>query len=188
MMPSTVRTRRVLLVVCAMILGLASSALAQDPLLRRGSKEIGLSGAFDFEHEGDPTLNLSGRYGFFLHDYLEIGGLVELDGAFGETFRYGIGGFAEYHFSQWAFLKAPRSMPYLGVDLELAFVDTDIGEDNAALILRPRVGVKWFLTEYFAIDTSFFVAVATDDLFPNDSNDLDPYDVGLRLGLRIYFK
>ena len=187
-MSGKVCTRSFALVAFAVLLGLASSALAQDPLLRRGSKEIALSGAFDFEHEGDPTLDLTGRYGYFLRDYLEIGGFAELAGDFDDTFRYGLGGFAEYHFPQWAFLKAPRSMPYLGADLELAFLDTDIGDDNAALIFRPRVGVKWFVTEYFAIDTSFFVAVATDDLFPNDRNDLDPYDLGLRLGLRVYFK
>jgi hypothetical protein len=61
-------------------------------------------------------------------------------------------------------------------------------QDNAALIFRPRVGVKWFIRDYFAIDTSLFVAVATDDLFPNGRNDLDPYDVGIRLGIRVNFK
>ena len=65
---------------------------------------------------------------------------------------------------------------------------SDITEDNAALIFRPRVGLKWFIRDYFAIDTSFFVAVATDDLFPNSGNDLDPYDIGMRLGIRVYFK
>jgi hypothetical protein len=79
-------------------------------------------------------------------------------------------------------------MPYLGADLELTFVDSDVTEDNAALLFRPRVGVKWFVTEYFAIDTNFFVALATDDVFPNNRDDLDPYDLGIRLGLRIYFK
>ena len=67
-------------------------------------------------------------------------------------------------------------------------VDTSLGEDNAALIFRPRVGLKWFIRDYFAIDTNLFVAVATDDIFPNRKNHLDPYDVGLQLGLRIYFK
>ena len=33
-------------------------------------------------------------------------------------------------------------------------------EDNAALIFQPRVGLKWFIRDYFAIDTNLFVAVA----------------------------
>jgi hypothetical protein len=89
---------------------------------------------------------------------------------------------------QWAFLTMPRVVPYLGADLSLSFVDSDITEDNAALLFRPRFGLKWFIRDYFAIDTSLFVAVATDDLFPNDRDDLDPYDVGIRLGIRVTFK
>jgi hypothetical protein len=59
---------------------------------------------------------------------------------------------------------------------------------DAALIFRPRIGLKRFIRDYFAIDTNVFVAVAIDDLFPNRQNHLDPYDVGIRLGLRIYFR
>jgi hypothetical protein len=78
-------------------------------------------------------------------------------------------------------------MPYIGADLGFAFVDSDISEDNAALIFQPRIGLKWFIRDFFAIDTNFFLALATDDLYQNDRNDLDPYDVGIRLGIRVYF-
>jgi hypothetical protein len=114
--------------------------------------------------------------------------LAQIAGDFDDTFRYELGGFAEYHVIQWAFLRAPRAVSYLGADLSLSFVDSDVTEDNAALIFRPPVGVKWFIRDYFAIDTSLFVAVATDDLFPNDENDLDPYDIGLHLGIRVNFR
>lgn len=67
-------------------------------------------------------------------------------------------------------------------------MDNDLGDDNAALVFRPRVGLKWFIRDYFALDTNLFVAVATDDLFPNRRNRLDPYDVGFHLGIRIYFR
>jgi hypothetical protein len=81
-----------------------------------------------------------------------------------------------------------RAIPYAGADLGLACVDTSFGEDNVALISRPRIGLKWFIRDYFALDTQVFVAVATDDLFPHKRHDLDPYDGGLRLGLRISFQ
>ncbi|HEY7496476.1 MAG TPA: hypothetical protein VIH59_35915 [Candidatus Tectomicrobia bacterium] len=181
-------TKRSVCCVLIVLLCCTGSALAQEPLLQRGTKELSLSGLFDFQNEGDALIDIRAAYGFFPRDYLEVGGLVQIAGDFDDTFRYELGGFMEYHFIKWAFLRAPRAVPYLGTDLSLSFVDSDITEDNAALIFRPRVGVKWFIRDYFAIDTSLFVAVATDDLFPNGRNDLDPYDVGIRLGIRIHFK
>jgi hypothetical protein len=178
------RKSSVVVFALVVVLCVASSALAQAPLLQRGVKELALSGAFDFEHEGDPTLDLTVRYGYFIQNLLEVGGFVELAGDFDDVFRYGLGGFGELHFSP----IVASAVPYLGADLAVAFVDTDLGEDNAALIFRPRAGVKWFIREYVAIDTSFFVALATDDLFQNNRDDLDPYDIGLRLGLRVYFR
>jgi hypothetical protein len=158
-----------------------------DPFLRQGTRELALSGLFDFEERGDPALDLTGRYGFFLRDYLEVGGFAELAGNFDDVFRYGLGAFAEYHLPELTCLQAPRTMPYIGVDLGLAFVDSDISEDNAALIFQPRFGVKWFIRDFFAIDTNLFFAMATDDIFLNDEDDLDAYDVGIQLGIRVYF-
>jgi hypothetical protein len=176
----------------AFVLCCTHYAIAQEtplnPLLRRGAQELSLSGFFDVQLEGDPFLDIRVAYGVFPWDHLEVGGLVQIAGDFDDTFRYELGGFAEYHFMQWAFLSIPRAVPYLGADLSLSFVDSDITEDNAALIFRPRVGLKWFIRDYFAIETSFFVAVATDDLFPNKRNNLDSYDLGMRLGIRVYFK
>ena len=178
-----------LLCVCviAVVLGWAGSPMAQSHLLERGTKELGLSGNFDVQLESRAVLNLSGRFGYFPRQDLEIGGFAEVATNFNEFSRYGLGGFAEYHISGWAFLQG-RAVPYAGADLGLAFVDTSLGEDNAVLIFRPRIGLKWFIRDYFAIDTNVFVAVATDDVFPNKRHDLDPYDVGILLGLRIYFR
>jgi hypothetical protein len=178
-------------VVCALacLFLFSGSVMAQrDPFLREGSQELALSGLFDFEREGKASLELTARYGYLLRDYLELGGFAEIDGKFDEVFRYGLGAFAEYHMPNMSFLPSPRVIPYLGLDVGLQFVASDISEDNAALVLRPRAGLKWYVREYFAIDTSFFFAVATDDIFFNNRDDLDPYDVGLQLGLRLYFK
>jgi hypothetical protein len=178
------RKRRIVVLAFVMVLCVASSALAQELMLKRGSQELGLSGAFDFEHEGDPTIDFNVRYGYFIRNRLEVGGFAEIAGDFDNVLRYGVGGFGEYHFGA----IMPSTVPYVGADLELAFVDTDLGEDNAALVFSPRVGLKWFLRDYIAIDTNFFVALATDDLYQNDRDDLDAYDIGLRLGLRVFFR
>src|SRR5919202_819715 len=178
-----------LLSVCviAVVLGWAGSTSAQGPLLRQGTKELGLSGTLDFQQESRVVLDIAGRFGYFPRNQLEVGGFAEVSSNFNEFSRYGLGGFAELHVPALAILQG-RAVPYAGADLGLEFVDTSLGEDNAALIFRPRVGVKWFIRDYFAVDTNLFVAVATDDIFPNRKNHLDPYDVGLQLGLRIYFK
>ena len=173
--------------VIVVVLGWVGSTMAQGPLLLQGTKELGLSGNLDFQQESRVVLNINGRFGYFPRDYLEVGGFAEVQSNFNEFSRYGLGGFAELHVPDLAILQG-RAVPYAGADLGLEFVDTSLGEDNAALIFRPRVGVKWFIRDYFAIDTNLFVAVATDDIFPNKKNDLDPYDVGIQLGLRIYFK
>jgi len=176
-----------LLFTSAYVVAQQTSTTTLDPFLRKGTRELALSGLLDFEQRGNPALDLTGGYGFFLRDYLEVGGFAELAGNFDDVFRYGLGAFAEYHVPDWSFMKAPRAMPYIGANLGLAFVDSDISEDNAALIFQPRIGVKWFIRDFFAIDTNFFFAVATDDIYLNDDDDLDPYDVGIRLGIRVYF-
>jgi hypothetical protein len=183
-MKQKARKCRMVAFTLAMVLCVAGSASAQDPLLQRGVKELALSGAFDFEQQGNPALDLNVRYGYFIQNLLEVGGFAEIAGDFDDVFRYGLGGFSELHFSP----IVASAVPYLGADLGLAFVDTDLGEDNAALIFSPRVGLKWFIRDYVAIDTNFFVALATDDIFQNNRDDLDPYDIGLRLGLRVYFR
>lgn len=179
-----------LAVASILVLVFSGSVMAQPqaPMLQRGTQELGLSGALDFRNRGDTTLDLIGRYGYFLRDNLEVGGVGQFSGNFDNAFRYGLGGFGELHFpfvfgQRWASL-----VPYLGADVLLSFVDTDIGEDNAALVFEPRVGLKWFVREYFAVETHFFVALATDDLFQNKRDELDFYDIGMRLGLRVYFR
>jgi hypothetical protein len=159
-----------------------------DPFLRKGAQELTLSGMLDFEERGNTTLDLTGAYGFFIRDYLLVGGYAELAGDFDDVFRYGLGVFAEYHLPELSFMQAPRTIPYFGANVGLAFVNSDISEDNAALIFQPRFGVKWFIRDFFAIDTNLFFAMATDDIYQNDEDDLDAYDVGLQFGIRVFFK
>ena len=171
--------------LCVLVLAASVRAQESAPLLSRGTQELALSGLLDFENRGNTTLELVGRYGSFLRDNLEVGGVAAFSGNFNNAFRYGVGGFAEYHFPH---LITPSVVPYLGADVLLSFVDTDFGDDNAALTFEPRVGLKWFIRDYFAVEAHVFGALATDDLYLNKEDELDFYDVGLRLGIRVYFR
>src|SRR2546421_12865585 len=155
---------------------LPGSVVAQtSPFLHQGIQELGLSGNLDFQQESRVVLNINGRFGYFPRNYLEVGGFAEVQSNFNEFSRYGLGGFAELHVPDWALLQG-RGVPYAGADLGLQFVDTSLGEDNAALIFRPRIGLKWFIKDYFAIDTNLFVAEVTDNIFHNRKNQYHLYE------------
>ena len=83
--------------VIAVVLGWAGSPMAQGPLLQRGTKELGLSGTLDTQQESRAVLDLSGRFGYFPQQNLEVGGFAEVASNFNEFSRYGLGGFAELH-------------------------------------------------------------------------------------------
>jgi hypothetical protein len=54
------------------------------------------------------------------------------------------------------------------------------------LAFVPRIGIKWFFRDYVAVDTNFYLSLATEDIYIND-NSRDNYDFGIKFGLRVYF-
>jgi hypothetical protein len=169
-----------------LMVSIASAQTDSTPFLQKGVQELALSGSLDFEGpSGGVDFNLTTSYGFFIANNWEIGGFLNYtrqdDGDFQS---YGVGGFAEYHFTRHL---TSTLVPYAGVNLGFQFTEADTGDDEAGIIMTPKVGIKWFLQPNIAIDTNLFVALATDDVFLNDG-DLDKYDWGIALGLRVYFK
>ena len=59
-------------------------------------------------------------------------------------------------------------------------------EDKDAFILGGEGGVKFFLTEYFAISGALVLEMATDDVY-EDKDDVQSYDVRIEVGLRTFF-
>ena len=53
------------------------------------------------------------------------------------------------------------------------FTEADTGDDQAGMIMTPKVGIEWFLRPNIAIDTNLFVALATDDVCLNDDDRED---------------
>jgi hypothetical protein len=80
-----------------------------------------------------------------------------------------------------------RSVPYVGANLGLFFADNNFGDNKAGLAFIPRVGVKWFFRDYVALDTNFFVALATSDIYVNNDKQR-AYGYGFNIGLRVYFE
>jgi hypothetical protein len=158
------------------------------PMLEKGVKEVGASGNLDFEGpQGGFDLETEATFGYFFARNLEIGPIVRYSRTNdGDIVSYGLGGFADYHFAWSGMARSVKIVPYVGASMELSFLDTDLGEDQGAVAFTPKAGIKWFLRSYLAIDTHFYMSLATDDIYVND-NELDNYDYGINLGLRVYF-
>jgi hypothetical protein len=159
-----------------------------DLVFRQGTRELGLSGLIDFEGaEGGVDVNLSATYGYFMNRFLEVGGFFRYSRLRdGDVNTYDIGAFAEYHLLGTNVAFFTNVVPYLGLSVGLGLLDSDISEDQNAVIFSPRVGLKWFFRNYVAIDTNLFVNIATEDIYYNDGS-FDPYDIGIAIGLRVYF-
>jgi hypothetical protein len=169
--------------------GLCATAAAQQrqptrgPLLTAGTQEIGLQGAFTFDDEqGSFAMDIAGSYGFFMVDNLQIGGKAAYSRRQGgDLEQVSLGAFGELHFP-----LAGMTVPYLGLDLDWRYTDLPVGSESSA-VASPVVGVKWFVREYFAIDTSLFYSIATDDIFVRDGSPEDT-DWGGTVGLRVLFR
>lgn len=179
--------KKVLCAVAVLLLvGLGGTAFAEgnSPMLNCGTQELGLSGSIDFDDPGgDAALDIEARYGYFILDNFELGPKVEYvmeEGGDYERFQLGI--FTEYNFP-----VSTIAVPYIGVSLDYSYQEYDDYDwDEDAFIVTPAVGVKWFITDYFAIDTRLFYNWASEDIYVNDY-ELEDDNWGMSLGLRTYF-
>jgi hypothetical protein len=182
-----------LVLVVILIPMMAGTAVAQDPgiqpLVREGVQEVGVSGNFDPEGpHGGVDIALNASYGYFLSHFLEVGGFgsyLRADG--GDLINYGLGAFGEYHLLNFNMIGIARSVPYIGANLGLYFAENDFGDNRSGLAFIPRAGIKWFFRDYVAVDTNFFFALATDDIYVNNDKQR-AYDYGFNIGLRVYFE
>ncbi len=172
----------------ALVFVFSGITMAQQitPMIQEGTEELGLTGNLDFESPaGSVDWFIRGSYGRFLTPLMEAGAFASYTrAADGDIHQITAGLFGEYHFLPEGQIEQPF-IPYIGSDLGLLINDNKGAEDNLVAVIAPRVGFKWFIRDYVAVDTNLFVSFASDDIYIND-NELDSYDVGMRLGLRIY--
>ncbi len=191
--------KAVRLLALALLLMPCASAMAQDrevldgestfprrvnPLLQEGVKELGLSGNIDLEGPaGGVDADISASYGYFIRDLLEVGGFANYSRVLdGDVQSYALGAFLEQHFPLY-----PELVAYAGLNGGIQFTEVDFDDDEASLFATGRLGVKWFLRDYVAVDTNIFLKLAADEIYVND-RELDYHDVGINIGLRVYFR
>lgn len=171
----------------ALAAGTASAQDNVDPMLDRGTREIGLAGNIDITELDEIDYNLDGIYGYFFRDGWEAGVVISASDRNGGMDHVSVGGFTEFNFRrdrQW--------VPFVGGGLSLfsADFDDDISLaselDDDGVVFEVEGGAKWFLRDYMAFTISIDFQLATDDIFLVDEEIEDNLS-SINIGMRYYF-
>lgn len=146
-----------------------------------GTQELLLQGEIDLDGPGGTEISLEGGYGYFIADYLEIGGVAGISDSDLST-SYSLAGFAEYNFE----LVYEGVVPFVGGQIGFASYDVEPIGSQSAMIFGGYTGIKIFITENMAITPRFKIELATDDIYPEE-NKLNDVDMAIDLGLRYFF-
>lgn len=185
-----------LMVFFVVILGLATNSQAVK--LGADTQSLDLAGGLDFESSAGVNSHIRAGYGYFIMDYFEIGGLINVQHNDAVT-TFGFGPKAEYNFE----LDLPVVVPFVGSALTfqhakvtstsfLVNSDSQIesrsdSDVRNALNLDIYGGLKFFVTDQFAITTDLVLSAATSDLYERRDGGTSKTNARLELGLRYYF-
>ena len=178
--------------VMAMIMGGVASSYAG---LGEGTQALDLSGNIDFTRSSQ---QLKVGYGYFIMDYLEVGGLFNVAHSEWQS-AFAFGPRAEFNFD----LDLPV-VPFVGsallfqhakIDVDTVALNAESGlpeavtasDSHDALSLTVYGGVKFFVTDALAISANLALSAATGDVYPTKDGDAGKTDVRYELGLRYYF-
>lgn len=168
------------MIAAAAIVAFSSPVHANKAAIAQGTQELRVQGGIDFKSAAGTDLAVDLGYGYFIADYLEIGGLF----SFGDNDAVsllGLGAFAEYNIDTMS-----SFVPFAGGQLAFSQVDIRGAGDETALSLGLYAGVKFFLTEDLALSTRFLMEQATEDIYLDDRG-VDDFDYGIDFGLRYFF-
>jgi len=168
-----------LLATCFSFVMIGSIAMAAP--LAVGTSELLLQGGIDFDGPGGTDIDLEGGYGYFIADYLEVGGVAGYSDSDIAT-GYSLAGFAEYNFE----LAQEGIVPFVGGRIGFASYDVDVIGSESAMTFAGYAGTKFFMTENMAITPRLKIELATDDIYP-EKNKLNDLDIAIDLGLRYFF-
>lgn len=172
--------KKIITMAAATILACSTQVYASNAALAQGTKELRLQGGIDFKSVFGTDLALDVGYGYFISDYLEIGGFF----SFGDNdlvTLLGVGAFGEYNFDTMSSV-----VPFAGGQIAFSQVDISGFGDENALIFGLYGGVKFFITENLAISTRFLMEQATADFILDDGRP-DDFDYGIDFGLRYFY-
>ena len=161
---------------------MAFAATSFGAMLGQGTQELFLGGSLDSETPVGTDWFVTVGYGYYIMDYVEVGGIVSVSDNDVNT-TYDLAVFGEYVFeteTQW--------IPYAGASFGWGGTDPEVGEKSDAGVLTPYAGVKYYIAENVAPFVQFQYQLATDDLYPNDEGELKSTNYGFTLGIRVAFE
>ncbi len=165
-------------VVAFMIASLSASGAA----IALGTSELRLNGGIDFKSPAGTDIAIQVGYGYFIADYLAVGGLA---GFYDNDLISGfeIGGFTEYNIE-----TETNFIPYGGLQLRYVYSEINLGgaRDTSALALGIYAGGKLFITDNLALNARLLFDFATDDVYVNKAKTTNT-DTALQLGLSYFF-
>jgi len=155
---------KISVVLCILLL-FAGSAECLHPNLGKGMREISVQGFWDPEGAYGTEFDLTGAYGLFIADKLEIGALASYayygDSDEGAALRiWFMGGFFEYNLD-----LGMLTVPYAGFETGYASYSAGGGLYGGAVVYGPKAGMKYFLSDNVAVDFAFKFMMANDDIF-----------------------
>ena len=192
-----------LMVVATMAAVFAFVPVSQASRIDEGTLEVGGSANLEFVNAYGANFDMNLLGGYFIRNGILLGGRAQ---TYIQRDYTMIGAFltVEQHLElEYAWV------PYLGTDLGVAFVNFTDGDphqrhspdgvfsvynwsDNennraAALVVVLRGGVKYYLTESLALDTSLNVSLASARIYAQKNREPGNVDVAIRVGLRYNF-
>ena len=168
-------------IVVAILACVAGISFAETPALMKGGWELGLDAGWDFEGPDGQDVGLDAWLGYFIMDNLSVG--VDLSFAYADDANdFYLGVYGEYNFDMgWVVV------PHVGVGI--GWLNREIGlvtDDNNAFNIGAWVGIKYFVTETWALDLDLYFDYATEKVYLNDDK-LEETNFGLSLGIENYF-
>ena len=147
-------------------------------MIEAETMELGLSGYLDFDDpDGHVATQVDSNLGYFFLDDVEAGGVASFCNT-GSDLGIGLGAFAEAILN----INYPVA-PFIAASIQYKF--GDYFEHNH-LLFEGNAGLKFFLTDYLAINGGFVYSLATEDVYINNG-EAKNHDAGMRLGLSCYF-
>jgi opacity protein-like surface antigen len=169
------------------LLALTLAAAAQEPVLMidQGTKEVGINGGLNFDTENGTLVDLTGTFGYFVRDLIEVGAIGRVTDDDSVTF-WGAGVFVEGDYdlgTDW--------FPYAAISAEFNSTDFETADGKAesseAFALGFWGGLKYFFITNAALDIRLTYRRATDNIYAKDDKlEKDDWQAGV--GLRVFFQ
>ena len=190
------KTRYTLAAALAAVL--AYAPISQAIMIQEETLEVSGSVNMDFINAYGPNLNADFGMGYYILNGVMLGGKMQL-AAMRDYSMFGVFATIEQNID---IADNTPFIPYFGADLggvlvsleednmaagqggKYTFPDINQAGSRTAFVGVFRVGVKYILTDYAAIDTSISFALASDRIYARRDNDPVSGNVTIRMGLR----